>query len=61
MTENKKASDKLKAEIKDATRVRLCMYKRDFRLDLDSEAVIDMESDYIVALLERGLERLEKQ
>lgn len=56
-----KASEKLKNEIKEATASRLKMYKNDFQLQMDSDAVIDMESKYIVGILEIGLEFLNKE
>jgi len=53
-------SNALRQQIREATANRLKMYKTDFALEMDSEPVIDMETRYIISLLELGVEELEK-
>lgn len=47
----RKLTEKTKQELMEATETRLKMYKS-FGLDLDSKVVADMESKYIIALIE---------
>lgn len=48
----RKLTEQFKKEIREATEFRFRMYKNDFCFDFTSEPAVNMESNYIIALLE---------